>query len=447
MLSSTGLVVNVTGLDVCTVNVTLTHDGLSDKVAFQIWLPLKGWNGRFQGTGGSGFSAGTPGLAGLAATAKAGFAVGMTDGGDIGQDPFTPRKNLIIGPGQLDLPRLLPNAPKYSYWTGCSTGGRQGYTLAQKYPTDFDGILAMAPALRYPTLFLQIAMAEFYANYLQHRPELCVLQAFQQAAVEACDALDGVTDSIISRPNQCNFDPYSLVGKTVDCAGKPVTVIKEDADLVMGVHNGVRSASGELLYEGYPWGTSTAGLAVIGPLLGGNWIKYFIAKDLDFDLTEINTLEKAIDFAYRSVYQWSSLLMNDNPQLSNFRDAGGKLLTWHGTADSLIPLNNTISYRGIVEQSMGSSDSINEFYRIFLVPGLDHCMGGSNLFPVGALEALMDWVEKSQAPDTLRATKSGAPTSSVERKLCLWPLEAYYNGKGDKNKASSYDCRKLTSTK
>lgn len=235
----------ITGLNVCNVNVSLSHRGLGDKISFEVWLPLDGWNGRFQVTGGGGWVAGHHGTLGLGIAVDQGFAAAMTDGGNISdEDGFV--YDDVVADGVVDMGRLYDFSSRglhevalvgkavtasffgdpadYSYFVGCSQGGRQGYELAQRYPDDFDGILANAPAINCPSLILSMGWGEFVARWKSHRPCACVLQGFQNASIAACDELDGVLDSVISDNSACQFDPSTLVGTQLDCGNQTAKV-------------------------------------------------------------------------------------------------------------------------------------------------------------------------------------------------------------------------------
>lgn len=237
------------GLNFCNVTVTYTHPGRGDTVNVFAALPLNGWNGRFQGRGGAGFVTGFDAAAIAPETAK-GFAVASTDGGHTIYD-MSAQSWALNSPGNIDwnlledyahkalsdltlfgkqvTAKFFDEPPKYSYWTGCSTGGRQGLQLAQKYPDLYDGILAMAPAIQ----LNGFVVAEYYVEQLMNRmvyyPFPCELEAFTKEAIVECDEMDGVKDGIISLPSLCKFDPETVVGKEFDCGGEKMTLTKGGA--------------------------------------------------------------------------------------------------------------------------------------------------------------------------------------------------------------------------
>ncbi|KAH6985193.1 Tannase/feruloyl esterase [Ilyonectria destructans] len=463
---------NIT-VDICDATVTLTHPGVDDEVGVTVWLPLKGWNGRFQGAGGGGWTAGTFPDYGLFLPVAQGWAAGFTDGGNIAING-TVGPQALSGPGQVDLGLLTDFAsrglheiavvgkavvasfynqpPKFSYWNGCSTGGRQGYMLAQKYAADFDGILANAPALSWPSFVLTLNWAHFLMNAAKVYPSHCEFAAFQKASIEACDDLDGVHDGIISDLDNCKFNPLKLVGKTIQCDGKPVKIGLGAALLVQRIREGPRSLDGQQLWEGYDFGIDYVGIAQTQSLDGkgipGNqpyslpddWVKWFLKKDPNFDFTRIKTLQQLTDLYAFASAEYSGIIGTDNPDLSAFREAGGKMLTFHGLADQLIMANNTIRYRKAVESTLGGKAQVDQFYRLFLAPGVAHCAGGYGPVPVDPMASLVDWVENGKAPDLLPASFKNKAGQVVTKNLCLWPLVARYKGKGDPNRAESYTC-------
>lgn len=234
--------VNVSGAEFCNISTTYTHIGGNDVVNVQVWLPTDTWNGRLQGIGGGGWSAGMPDQApmGMSAAISEGYATFATDAGlQPLTNALTPEGWAMPLEGEPNL-RLLENLAsdslyevaviaknftaafytepaRYSYFTGCSQGGRQGMMLAQRYPDVFDGIAAGAPAINWNSLFLEGTYPNFLMNLYGVYPPSCEIAALTAAAIEACDGLDGVVDGVISDPESCDFDPVNLVGTTIEC--------------------------------------------------------------------------------------------------------------------------------------------------------------------------------------------------------------------------------------
>lgn len=448
----------------CEVVVTLTHPGVDDQVFVETWLPLDTWSGRFQGTGGGGYAAGVFDTA-LAFAVKAGYAAVSTDAG-VDEDPLNPSKWALTDDGRVNR-ELLTNFSSrslhdmtvagkaltaqfygrpadHSYWNGCSTGGRQGHMEAQRYPNDYDGIVATAPAINWPRWLMADQWPQIVMQQEGNFPTPCEFAAFNDAAVAACDLLDKVADGVIGDPTQCRYDPRELIGKKIVCEGQELTISRADAEVVAKIWDGPG------LWYGLPRGTSFDWIAATvtapdGTITGApfgiadNWIKYFVQKDPAFDTSTITYRDFPRLFA-RSRAEFDRIIGTDDPDLSGFRAAGGKMLTWHGYADEVIFPGGTVNYRERVERVMGGPSRVDEFFRVFLAPGVGHCAGGPGPVPTDPLAAVVDWVERGVAPDTLPAATTNANGEQVTRDLCRYPLVSRYNGHGDPNSATSYRC-------
>ncbi|MGW3496309.1 tannase/feruloyl esterase family alpha/beta hydrolase [Streptomyces sp. NPDC001020] len=451
----------------CDVTVTLTHPGDGDHAKVKVWLP-QNWNGRLQTTGGSAFAAGDYG-AGLAGAVKNGYAAATTDAG-VGT--YLDTSWGLNSKGQVDT-ALLKNfasrseheaavvakevigdfygrAASYSYFNGCSTGGRQGYMEAQRHPDDYDGILANAPAINWDEFEVATLWPQVVMNEEKTYPTGCEFDAFNTAAVKACDALDGVEDGLVEDPNRCDFDPRKLIGTTLECDGKQVTVTAADAAVVRKIWDGPRTASGKKLWSGIPIGADLKfpNLAGTLPDADGNlkgvpfpvpasWVSTWLKKQPSFDVSTI-TYSQFTRLFKQSQAEYDKVIGTDDPDLSAFRKSGGKLLTWHGQLDQLIPTQGTVEYRKQVERRMGGAQRVNDFYRLFLAPGTAHCgLGAGQTDDLGALRA---WVEHGKAPRTLTATLTNSTGRQVTRDLCAYPLVSRYQGHGDPAAASSFRC-------
>ena len=450
-------------ISVCEVNITLTHPGENDTVLVETWLPLSDWNGRFQGTGGGGLATGS-GASALALAARLGYSASQTDGGHFGgladwalDAKGSVNYNLLIDFASRSLhdmavvgkqltARYYGHPPKRSYWNGCSTGGRQGYMEAQRYPNDYDGILADAPAINWD----RFVSAEIWPQVVMYNsntyPTACEFDVFQHASIAACDGLDGAIDGLVSNTDACteHFDPYNLVGTRPSCSSGPIT--SAVAEVVQKIHDGARSRSGEFQWYGLEWGTPFTSLAKSATFQNGTtkgvpffvsdlWIAYWILQRPGIDTTAL-TYEQWDAVLADSMARYNSIIGTDKPDLTAFRDHGGKMLTWHGLSDPLIFPNGTIDYRKRVEAAMGGNIAVNRFYRTFLAPGVGHCMAGTGPVPIDPLSALVDWVEEGKAPDVLYAE---SVDGLVTRNLCPWPLVSRYEG-GDVRKAESFSC-------
>jgi hypothetical protein len=437
----------------CELTITVTHG--SDHAKVVVALPETGWSGRLQGVGGSAYAAGDTGAPFVQAV-KDGYTAVTTDAGVLtGLDT-----SWAVRDGQLDRTLLTNFASRsvhessviakdvvrkhyqrsasYSYWNGCSTGGRQGYSEAQNFPDDYDGILANAPAVNWTQFAVATLWPQIVQNQDGHVVSNCVLNEFRKAALEACDAVDGVRNQIVDRPDRCSYDPRRLVGKVVVCDGAEVTVTSADADVMRKIWNGPTDERGRSLWSGLPKGADPIWLAGTLPGLPGPgfpvasaWVASFLLKQPGFDTSQL-TYQQYRDLFRQSVREFDDVIGTSNPDLSAFRRSGGKLITFVGTNDQLIPPGGTLRYRAEVERRMGY---VNNFYRLFLAPGVDHCFGGNGAAPVNPLGALVDWVERGKAPAVL----AGASADGATRDLCPLPQVSRYRA-GDPRVASSFRC-------
>ncbi len=447
----------------CRVIATTTHPPAGDKVRIWLAIPLTNWNGRFLGTGGGGFSGGSANS--VNQPAALGFAAGATDTGhEGGTAAFA-----LDGNGKLNwqairdfaqvgihdmtvtgkalTQALYGVAPARSYFNGCSTGGRQGLMEAQRYPQDYDGIAAAAPAINWSNLLVQSLWGSMLMNAASHPIPACKLNAATAAAVAACDGLDGVKDGVIEDPKRCTFDPKTLVGAS---AGECGEFTQADTDIIRKLWDGPRRADGGPLWYGPARGADLSALAatrgtplVPQPFVFANdWLRYFLMQNPQFDWTTV-TPEMYYRLWDQSAEQYGEVINTNDPDLSAFRDRGGKTIIWHGQADQLITPLSSIDYYTRVQQKMGGAEKTAEFARLFLAPGVAHCAGGPGPQPTGVLDALVEWVESRKAPETLTAVRrdqAGAVTRS--RPLCQYPLVAKYNGMGSTDDAASFVCSK-----
>ena len=426
----------------CDVNVNLTHPGSNDNVRVELWLPLQGWNGRFQGTGGGGFATGLFDVE-LGPAIQAGYAAAATDGGH-DQNLYDPSSWALDASGHVNTPLLVDfasrsvhdmtvvgkavtaefygRAASYSYFNGCSTGGRQGLMEAQRYPSDYNGIVADAPAINWTPFTMAQLWPQVVMNERHHAPTTCEFAAFDQAAIAACGE--------ITSPTSCHFDPATLVGKTIVCDGKNVTITAADAEVVREIWAGPPQWYG--LTPGAPFDAlATAGAPFP---VAANWVKYFVEQNPNFDVADLDYGQFAAIWQ-QSQARYGQLMGTADPDLTRFAQGGGKMVTFHGLADQLIFPAGTVNYYQRVARTMGGLDQVGQFYRLFLAPGVQHCGGGTGPMPIDPVAAVAAWVEHGVAPDTLPAA---TPTST--RDLCRYPLVSRYNGSGDPNSAASYHC-------
>src|SRR2546427_2647885 len=340
----------------CRVTATLTHPPSGDRVKIFIGLPTTNWNGRFRGNGGGGFSGGSAGS--LRGPVAQGYASGATDTGhEGGSGSFALDAN-----GRLNWQSIVDNAylgihdmtvvgkaltqhfygkaPRYSYFVGGSTGGRQGLMEAQRYPNDYDGIVSACPAINWhrflpADLWPQVVMVA--ANNFVPKSKL---DAATAAAVAACDALDGVRDGVIDNPARCAYDPKALVGTKVG----DDTFTEADAEVVRKIWEGPRGPDGSFLWYGLERGADLFALAGKGgsPLTGKpfsiplEWFQFFLIQNPKWDWTTLTPA--GFELLWRqSVEQYGAVIGTDDPDLTRFRDRGGKGINYYGLAAPLIP--------------------------------------------------------------------------------------------------------------
>ncbi|RSL53848.1 hypothetical protein CEP53_007629 [Fusarium sp. AF-6] len=398
-------------LHVCDVNVTYSHIGVDDTVIVHAYLPFENWNGRFQAVGGGGFYA-SFGPPAVGPAAFYGYAAASSYTPDVA-DRFAAK------PG--------------------------------RYPHEFDGILANAPGIYWNSVMFSfiwpmVPMIEAKTFLTQ-----CQLEAFDKGFISECDKLDGVIDGVVSDINHCPFDPSSMVGLTLPCDGREWTITQKEADVVRKIHRGVVTKTGRKLWFGYEYRTTfsivNTTMLPDGTIIGGpnsissTWIPFFLQGNTSVNVMDLN-VDDIVELFAQSGIQWGGSMGTDIAGISAFRDAGGKLLTWHGMADENVPPNGTVLYRTQVEDILGGNKLVNEWYRVFLAPGVGHCSSRNDYgpVPVDSFAALVDWVEKGVAPETLPATYKDADGTEWSKNLCPFPKVSRYDGKGDPTLASSYSC-------
>lgn len=459
----------------CRVSVTSTPTSDSD-IKIEVWLPATGWNGKFQGQGNGGF-AGSIDFRSMAIAIAQGYATASTDTGHVAVagGPGAawalnhPEKITDFGYRAIHLmtqiAKSLVNSyygsnPQHSYFSSCSNGGRQALMEVQRYPGDYDGIIAGAPA-NYWTHLLAAgvwntqSLALDPASYISAKK----LPAIASTVNDACDKLDGVADGILNDPRQCHFDPNVLLCKETEadsCLTSPqITALRK-------LYEGAHDSRGNVIYPGFLPGAETGGNGwsswITPPAprssLGLGFTSGFFANMVygkeDWDIFHAN-LDDAVSAADQKL---AGTLNATDPNLAAFKARGGKLIIYHGWNDPAISALNTINYYNSVIAKMGQQNA-DSFVRVFMVPGMQHCGGGTGPDNFGAgvsstptdaqhsLElSLEQWVEKSAAPATIIATKfaQATRTPSTTRPLCAYPQSAKYNGTGDPNSAASFTC-------
>jgi pimeloyl-ACP methyl ester carboxylesterase len=423
------------------ITATVTHPPENDKVQVFIGLPAK-WNGRFQGTGGGGWSGGS--AKGVSGPMSQGFAAGATDTGHTGGGSFG-----LDAKGELAWQLIKDNAyegihdmtvvgkaltaayygkaPKYSYFVGASTGGRQGLSEAQRFPDDYDGIVSGCPAINWDKLHVAQLWPQLVMNTTKNRLSPAKLSGATKAFIAACDEIDGVKDGLVEDPSRCAWDPKVLVGK--DVGGGAIT--EADADVLRKIWEGPRAKDGSFLWYGPSKGADLSALGGAQPFgITMEWFRYFLTKNPKWDIKQLTPDEYERLF-HHSVKEFGEVFGTRKPDLAKFRDRGGKVIIMHGHSDQLIMAEGTVHYYKEVMEKMGGRDKTMTFARLFLIPGAGHGNGGVGN---GAVDAVIKWVEDGVAPEKL-INRTGSRT----RPLFPYPELARYKGTGSTDDEASFE--------
>lgn len=333
-----------------------------------------------------------------------------------------------------------------NYWDGCSTGGRQGMEMAQRYGGLFDGILAGVPAMNFSrfvtgSLWIGTILNE---NFGSAGLSTAKINAANSAAVAACDAQDGVADNIVNEPRRCTFSAHALL--CTGASGEPSTCLTlQEADAIDRVWDGSRNNAGERLWGGPTRGTAWTTLAAgSGGALNQPasipfaHIRAVVEEDPDWSHTNLATATFDVQFQKADIKE--ARVGADNVNLDKLRSRGGKLLTWHGANDTLILPYGSWEYWGRVFDHYGSPANTDDFFRAFHFPGVGHCGGGAAPQPPNLFDVLVDWVENGVAPDYLVGTQNLGGGMTRTRKICKYPNEAEYGGTGSTNDQSNFHC-------
>jgi feruloyl esterase len=433
----------------CRVAVVL-QPSADSHIEMELWMPAEDWNGKFLAVGNGGW-AGSVQTNAIASGLREGYAAASNDTGHTGPSasfaPGHPEKLIDFGYRAMHemavqsktlIGAFYDRGPELSYYQGCSTGGRQGMMAAQRYPEDFDGIIAGAPV--YNVLHLNTSQVALQVDMLRN-PETLVqpekIALFADAVVQACDARDGVEDGIISEPRICSFDPAVLT-----CTGgdSSACLTPAQAENARSAYMPVTTRTGDLVYPGRSPGFES-GWRIPTPdrplnALFADTPRYIAhGDDPDWDVMSFD-LARDLALALGN----GGFIEAGDPDLSAFRDRGGKLLLYHGWADPGPAPENTINYYEAVTETLGGDQ--DDWMRLFLMPGVGHCGGGVGPSQADFLGALETWRESGAAPDRIIATRSagGGGAAEMSRPLCPFPQVARYTGTGSTNDAASFTC-------
>jgi feruloyl esterase len=433
----------------CRVMMILTPSSDS-KIEAAVFLPAENWNGKLQVVGNGGW-AGTVSYPAMADALREGYATASNDTGhraaDVGGGGMFalghPEKitdfawramHETVVKAKAITVSFYGNAPKYSYYNGCSTGGRQGLIEATRFPNDFDAISAGAPAN--PHVHLHAAGVERSLELMRNNAPLSTekVETLHKAVMNACDALDGVKDGIIGNPERCHYDPSALLCKNGDSSSCLTPAELKTVQIVFG---DVKTKTGEVVWTGYPVGTEleVASLRNVPKSPGGVWdvIRILGHQDKNYDwhnfdlASELPQADKAgID-----------VLTYD---LSAFKAHGGKLLLYHGWADPGIPPGHTVSYYKSVLDTMGGGKQ-DDWVRLFMEPGMAHCRGGAGPDQFNKMAVIERWREEGEAPASILASRVTDGRVDMTRPLCPYPQVAVYKGVGSTNDAANFSCK------
>jgi Tannase and feruloyl esterase len=434
----------------CSVKLTLRPTSDSD-IRIEVWLPASGWNGRLEAVGNGGL-AGSIGEDEMAGALGTGYATTGTDTGHAGS-PITgdwalghPEKVIDFGYRAVHLMTVEAKAliaayygspAKYAYWNGCSEGGGQALSEAQRFPDDYDGILAGAPA----NYFNHLQMGGNWISQAIHEDPASMISPAKLPAITAavladCDALDGVKDGVLEDPRQCHFDPGKLLCKGDEnnsCLTAPqIAGLKKVYDGAKNPRTGAQVFPGLVRGGEAGWGFWVAGTQA-PPMNAQHLIMVSGLSNLVFDGPKWDwktfDFDQDVAFADKKV---GGAINQINPDLSGFKKHGGKLFQYHGWNDPAISPLNSIDYFNSVQKKMGDT---SDFYRLFMIPGMEHCMGGPGASDFDHMNVIVKWVEDGVAPDRVVA-KRGTRTHP----LCPYPKVAKYNGSDSTDDAANFSC-------
>jgi len=458
-------------------------------IKFELWMPAEGWNGRFEQVGNGGF-AGRIQLAVMVPALRNGFATASTDDGHTGGGAPAwaighPQKVIDFGyravhetaqKSKSIIRAFYGRAPDRDYFNGCSDGGREALMEAQRFPHDFNGILAGAPANFWTHIFTGFAWNEqaMMANPASYIPA-SKLPIIQQAALDACDALDGIKDGVINNPRRCHFNPAVLQCKGADGPG---CLTAPQVEALKKIYAGPKDPhTGRQIFPGFEPGAEAAPAdwpAWITGKSSRGGLQFFFANGFFGDMVFGNPQWdfRSFDFSKDTKLadaKFASILNSTNPNLQPFKARGGKLILYQGWADSAVAPENAINYYESVvalTRKAGHLDNLQAlettqgFFRLYMAPGMGHCGGGTGPNSFGGLVqspavpndpehniflALREWVEKDVAPNRIIATKyvHNKPADGVARTrpLCPYPEEAAWTGKGSTDHAANFVCR------
>jgi len=430
----------------CRVAATLKPSSDSD-IKIEVWLPAENWNAKYQAVGNGGWS-GSIGYGDMAAALRRGYATSSTDTGHAGGSPsfamghpekaidfaYRSEHEMVLKSKAL-IDAFYGSAPKYSYWNGCSAGGRQAMKEAQMFPADFDGIIAGSPGLEWSGRSAQaVRISQIFENAAVLTPTH--LQALHAAVVNACDANDGLKDGLISNPASCKFDPKAIQCRNGDA---PDCLSAAQVEAVRTIYSPLKVGNRDVagLAYGSELNWTPQGWSAGAQSMGLDHFRYLVYDDPQWPLSKFNPGNDPAKLDAGVSGQVNAL----NADLKPFFARAGKLLMYHGWADPQItPLNTTAYYEQVVKASGGVA-KIAGNYRLFMAPGMAHCGGGEGPNDFDKIGTLEQWVEKGKAPDMIVASHAKGGAIDRTRPLCPYPQIATYKGSGSTDEAANFACK------
>jgi feruloyl esterase len=437
----------------CRIAVHLTPTPDSD-IRAEIWLPVFTWNSNFEAVGNGGWG-GAIEYSEMADALRHGYATASTDDGTSANDDSFflnhPERFIDFAYRSEHEMTLVAKAvmlkgygksPRYSYWNGCSGGGREGLLQAYRYPADFDGIVAGDPAT-----FKRNAWAIWLANASFKNPDDYIPPSkyamVHDAVLNACDKLDGLQDGLIDDPRACHFDPQVLLCKGGDA---PNCLTAPQVQTARTILSPMKSSTGAKLFPRLEPGTELRWARLAGgpqPAdLFNDYFRWIVFKNLNWDW---RTFSVDRDTALADADAKGIVALE--PNLSAFAEHRGKLIIYHGWADQQVAPEASVEFyealQGATQRAKAPADA---WARLFMVPGMAHCSGGEGPDQFDKMSAITDWVEHAKLPDSLVASRVVGGKTVRTRPLCPYPQVARYSGSGSIDSASNFSCQIPSST-
>ena len=433
----------------CRVAATIKPAADSD-IQIEVWLPVSGWNGKYEAVGNGGW-AGSISYPDMNRALRGGYATSSTDTGHEGGaasgrfalghpakvvDYAYRSEHEMTVKAKAIIQAFYGAAPRYSYWSGCSTGGKQALTEAQRYPRDYNGIIAGAPA----NYMIHLHVAQVAIWQISHKTPEAMIPAskypmLHAAVLKECDALDGLKDGLIENPLACHFDPKVVECKDGDEATCLTVAQVRTARAVYAPI--VNPRTKQVIFPGMAPGSELGWTLLVNgkdPLIAGDTFRYIVFKDPNFDLGKMN-MDRDVAYADKVDAGLNNAI---DANLDPFFSHGGKLIIYHGWADQLISPGSTLNYYADVLKTVGAP--ARQDMRLFMVPGMQHCRGGDGPDVFDMMPAMSQWVEGGKPPAEVIASHKTKGTVDRTRPLCPYPQIAKYKGSGSIDEAANFVC-------